>query len=177
MAPESSQVVVISKFDMHIHTSTLTTKELKEAITEYCIPTDLHPRLPSPELTMDNLPPNVIGIYIEQLEQGGLRIHLSTFFPVRLGFNSFEASSSGTKEIKFMKAQKKTSSDGGPITMSGPQNVQAAPKAITGPPPVGTPGSEKSMSFQKSILGPRPKHIIVRNIKVPVASDVVKQIV
>ncbi|GJS10541.1 hypothetical protein Tco_0367337 [Tanacetum coccineum] len=81
MAPESSQVVVILKFDMHIHTSTLTTKELKEAITEYCIPTDLHPRLPSPELTMDNLPPNVIGIYIEQLEQGGLRIHLSTFFP------------------------------------------------------------------------------------------------
>ncbi|GJS55827.1 hypothetical protein Tco_0629189 [Tanacetum coccineum] len=83
MAPESSQVVVISKFDMHIHTSTLTTKELKEAIMEYCIPTDLHPRLPSPELTMDNLPLNVIGIYIEQLEQGGLRIHLSTFFPVR----------------------------------------------------------------------------------------------
>ncbi|GJZ21828.1 retrovirus-related pol polyprotein from transposon TNT 1-94 [Tanacetum coccineum] len=31
-----------------------------------------------------------------------------------LGFNSFEASSSGTKEIKFVKAQKKASSDGGP---------------------------------------------------------------
>ncbi|GJZ21048.1 retrovirus-related pol polyprotein from transposon TNT 1-94 [Tanacetum coccineum] len=30
-----------------------------------------------------------------------------------LGFNSFEASSSGTKEIKFVKAQKKASSDGG----------------------------------------------------------------
>ncbi|GJY30653.1 copia protein [Tanacetum coccineum] len=29
-----------------------------------------------------------------------------------LGFNSFEASSSGTKEIKFVKAQKKASSDG-----------------------------------------------------------------
>ncbi|GJY04293.1 retrovirus-related pol polyprotein from transposon TNT 1-94 [Tanacetum coccineum] len=29
-----------------------------------------------------------------------------------LGFNSFEASSSGTKEIKFVKAQKKTCSDG-----------------------------------------------------------------
>ncbi|GJU07482.1 retrovirus-related pol polyprotein from transposon TNT 1-94 [Tanacetum coccineum] len=29
-----------------------------------------------------------------------------------LGFNSFEASSSGTKEIKFVKAQKKDSSDG-----------------------------------------------------------------
>ncbi|GJS12652.1 hypothetical protein Tco_0407124 [Tanacetum coccineum] len=88
-----------------------------------------------------------------------------------LGFNSFEASSSGTKEIKFVKAQKKASSDGGPINMGGPQSVQAAPKTIMGPPPVGTPGSEKNVSFQKSILGPRPKHIIVNNVRVPVASD------
>ncbi|GKA26102.1 zf-CCHC domain-containing protein, partial [Tanacetum coccineum] len=86
-----------------------------------------------------------------------------------LGFNSFEASSSGTKEIKFVKAQKKASSDGGPINMGGPQSVQAPPKTIMGPPPVGTPRSEKSVSFQKSILGPRPKHIIVNNVKVPVA--------
>ncbi|GJT94123.1 retrovirus-related pol polyprotein from transposon TNT 1-94, partial [Tanacetum coccineum] len=63
-----------------------------------------------------------------------------------LGFNSFEASSSGTKEIKFVKAQKKASSDGGPINMGGPQSVQAAPKTIMGPPPVGTPGSEKRYS-------------------------------
>ncbi|GKA13403.1 retrovirus-related pol polyprotein from transposon TNT 1-94 [Tanacetum coccineum] len=41
-----------------------------------------------------------------------------------LGFNSFEASSSGTKEIKFVKAQKKASSDGGPINMGSPFNVQ-----------------------------------------------------
>ncbi|GJX69005.1 retrovirus-related pol polyprotein from transposon TNT 1-94 [Tanacetum coccineum] len=88
-----------------------------------------------------------------------------------LGFNSFEASSSGTKEIKFVKAQKKASSDGGPINMGGPQSVQAAPKTIMGPPPVGTPGSEKNVSFQKSILGPRPKHIIVNNVKVPIASE------
>ncbi|GJT92714.1 zf-CCHC domain-containing protein [Tanacetum coccineum] len=33
-----------------------------------------------------------------------------------LGFNSFEASSSGTKEIKFVKAQKKTSSDGAHVS-------------------------------------------------------------
>ncbi|GJX23461.1 retrotransposon protein, putative, ty1-copia subclass [Tanacetum coccineum] len=92
-----------------------------------------------------------------------------------LGFNSFEASSSGTKEIKFVKAQKKAFSDGGPINMVGPQSEQAAPKIIMRPPPA-TPGSEKSVSFQKSILGPRPKHIIVNNVKVPVASDnVVKQ--
>ncbi|GKA06679.1 zf-CCHC domain-containing protein, partial [Tanacetum coccineum] len=32
-----------------------------------------------------------------------------------LEFNSFETSSSGTKEIKFVKAQKKASSNGGPI--------------------------------------------------------------
>ncbi|GJW49557.1 retrovirus-related pol polyprotein from transposon TNT 1-94 [Tanacetum coccineum] len=88
-----------------------------------------------------------------------------------LGFNSFEASSSGTKKIKFVKAQKKVSSDGGPINMGGPLNVQAAPKVNMGPPPGTTPGSEKSMSFQKSILGPRPKHIIVNNVRVPVASD------
>ncbi|GJY19754.1 hypothetical protein Tco_0391245 [Tanacetum coccineum] len=87
-----------------------------------------------------------------------------------LGFNSFEASSSGTKEIKFVKAQKKVTSDGGPINMGGPQSAQAAPKANIGPPPA-TPGSEKSVSFQKSILGPRPKHIIVNKVKVPVASD------
>ncbi|GJW99053.1 retrovirus-related pol polyprotein from transposon TNT 1-94 [Tanacetum coccineum] len=62
-----------------------------------------------------------------------------------LGFNSFEASSSGTKEIKFVKAQKKASSNGGPINMGGPQSVQAAPKTIIGPPPVGTPGSEKNI--------------------------------
>ncbi|GJV80672.1 retrovirus-related pol polyprotein from transposon TNT 1-94 [Tanacetum coccineum] len=87
-----------------------------------------------------------------------------------LGFNSFEASSSGTKEIKFVKAQKKASPDGGPINMGGPLNVQAAPKINIGPPPA-TPESEKTVSFQKSILGPRPKHIIVNNAKVPVASD------
>nr|GEU63339.1 hypothetical protein [Tanacetum cinerariifolium] len=69
MASESSQAVVILKFDMHIHTSTFTTKEFKQAITDYCIPTDLHPRLPSPELTMDKLLPSVIGIYLKQLEQ------------------------------------------------------------------------------------------------------------
>ncbi|GJU36636.1 retrovirus-related pol polyprotein from transposon TNT 1-94 [Tanacetum coccineum] len=40
-----------------------------------------------------------------------------------------------------------------------------------GPPPAATPASKKSVSFQKSILGPRPKHIIVNNVKVPVASD------
>nr|GEV98196.1 zf-CCHC domain-containing protein/UBN2 domain-containing protein [Tanacetum cinerariifolium] len=60
-----------------------------------------------------------------------------------LGFNSFEASSSETKEIKFVKAHKKASSD---RNTGGPQSVQAAPKIIMGPPPA-TPGSEKTVSF------------------------------
>ncbi|GKB29392.1 hypothetical protein Tco_0868793 [Tanacetum coccineum] len=89
---------------------------------------------------------------------------------ISLGFNSFEASSSGTKKIKFVKAQKKASPDGGPINIGSPLNVQAAPKINMGPPPA-TPGSEKTVSFQKSILGPRPKHIIVNKVKIPVASD------
>ncbi|GJU49961.1 copia protein [Tanacetum coccineum] len=87
-----------------------------------------------------------------------------------LGVNSFEASSSGTKEIKFVKAQKKAYSDGGPINMGGPLNDQAAPEINMGPP-LATPGSEKIVSFQKSILGPRPKHIIVNKAKVPIVSD------
>ncbi|GJS82954.1 zf-CCHC domain-containing protein [Tanacetum coccineum] len=88
-----------------------------------------------------------------------------------LGFNSLKLYILvATKEIKFMKAQKKTYSDGGPINMGGPLNDQAAPKIIMGLPPA-TPGSEKTVSFQKSILGPRPKPIIVNKAKVPVASD------
>ncbi|GJW79882.1 zf-CCHC domain-containing protein, partial [Tanacetum coccineum] len=76
-----------------------------------------------------------------------------------LGFKSFEASSSETKEIKFVKAPKKVSPDGGPMNMGDPLNVQSASKVNMGPPPRTIPGSEKSVSFQKSILGPRPKHI------------------
>ncbi|GJZ31480.1 retrovirus-related pol polyprotein from transposon TNT 1-94 [Tanacetum coccineum] len=60
-----------------------------------------------------------------------------------LGLDSFKASSSGTKEIKFVKAQKKASYDRGPINMGGPLSMQAAPKVIMGPPPATTPESEK----------------------------------
>ncbi|GJR59524.1 hypothetical protein Tco_1501686 [Tanacetum coccineum] len=49
----------------------------------------------------------------------------------------------GLKSTHCLK--KKASSDGGPINMGVPLNVQAAPKANMGPPPDGTPGSEKSM--------------------------------
>ncbi|GKD45103.1 hypothetical protein Tco_1269748 [Tanacetum coccineum] len=80
MAPESSQAVVFPKFDMHIYTSILTDGELKDAVFEYYIPVDLHPRLPPPGLTMNKLPSRYIDIYLEQLEQRGLRDPFSTFF-------------------------------------------------------------------------------------------------
>nr|GEU88861.1 retrovirus-related Pol polyprotein from transposon TNT 1-94 [Tanacetum cinerariifolium] len=60
-----------------------------------------------------------------------------------LRFNLFEASSSETEEIKFVKAQKKVSPDGGPINMGGPLNVQVTPKLNMVSPPGTTPGSEK----------------------------------
>ncbi|GKC49581.1 hypothetical protein Tco_1072326 [Tanacetum coccineum] len=82
MAPERSKPVVISKFDMHIYTFTLTLKELNQAIKEFFILMDLHPRLPPPDLTMNKLPNDVIGIYVEQLDQGGMRIPFSTFLLV-----------------------------------------------------------------------------------------------
>ncbi|GJR15711.1 hypothetical protein Tco_0798363 [Tanacetum coccineum] len=40
-----------------------------------------------------------------------------------LGFNSFEASSSGTKEIKFVKSHKDTSPGGGPLNKGGPHII------------------------------------------------------
>ncbi|GKA57847.1 hypothetical protein Tco_0757035, partial [Tanacetum coccineum] len=50
-----------------------------------------------------------------------------------LGFNSFEASSSLTKEIKFVKSQKETSSGGGPLVAEGaPQNAQTPTQSKSG---------------------------------------------
>ncbi|GKC82052.1 hypothetical protein Tco_1137769 [Tanacetum coccineum] len=80
MAPESLKVVVFPKFDMHIYTSELTSSELGKAIEEYDIPLDLHPHLPPLGMTMNKLPSRYIGLYIEQLEHGGLRVPFSSFF-------------------------------------------------------------------------------------------------
>ncbi|GJT33854.1 retrovirus-related pol polyprotein from transposon TNT 1-94 [Tanacetum coccineum] len=56
-----------------------------------------------------------------------------------LGFNSLEASTSGTKEINFVKSQKETSPGGRPLNKGGPHIAEAAPKAIMGLP-VCSPG-------------------------------------
>ncbi|GJU85177.1 zf-CCHC domain-containing protein [Tanacetum coccineum] len=80
-----------------------------------------------------------------------------------LGFNSVEASSSETKEIKFMKAQKKASSDRGPMNMGAPLSMPAAPKAIMGPPLVVTPESEK-MVMNFDVFGLRMLHRVFAKV-------------
>nr|GEU74074.1 hypothetical protein [Tanacetum cinerariifolium] len=79
MALEGSKAVVLPKFNTHIYTFEMTLEKLKTTINEYCIPMDLHPRLPPPGMTMDRLPSRYIGLYVEQLEHGGLRVSFSSF--------------------------------------------------------------------------------------------------
>ncbi|GJR42930.1 zf-CCHC domain-containing protein [Tanacetum coccineum] len=88
-----------------------------------------------------------------------------------LVFNSFEESTSETKKTEFMKSQNEMSSSGDPVIADdGPLSVQTAPKENQ-EPLVCSSENRKSVSFQKSILGPRAKHIMVNNVKIPVASD------
>ncbi|GJZ16261.1 hypothetical protein Tco_0551938 [Tanacetum coccineum] len=82
MASGGSKAVVFPKFDMHIYTSELISSKLGKAVKEYCIPLDLHPRLSPSGMMMNKLPSWYSGLYIEQLEQGGLRVLFSSFFLV-----------------------------------------------------------------------------------------------
>ncbi|GKB30612.1 hypothetical protein Tco_0870013 [Tanacetum coccineum] len=75
MVSETLRVVVVPKFDMHIYTSTLTLKELNQVIETYGIPEDLRFLLPSPDLTMNKLLDDVVGIYVEQLEVTTFEVH------------------------------------------------------------------------------------------------------
>ncbi|GJT95440.1 retrovirus-related pol polyprotein from transposon TNT 1-94 [Tanacetum coccineum] len=76
-----------------------------------------------------------------------------------------------TKKTELEKSQKETSSGGDPlIADGGPLKVQMAPKVNQGLP-VCSSENGKYVSFQKSILCPRLKHIIVNDVKILVASD------
>ncbi|GJS97488.1 hypothetical protein Tco_0804456 [Tanacetum coccineum] len=69
-----------------------------------------------------------------------------------LGFYSFEASSNGTKKIKFVKPHNKTSSGGDPQSIvGGPHKAQTAPKAIEGPP-VGNVLNPSTSAMEKSSI-------------------------
>ncbi|GJZ49932.1 putative reverse transcriptase domain-containing protein [Tanacetum coccineum] len=74
------------------------------------------------------------GRFVRQLQNDKKTFQRSRDDKNGLGFNSFKASTSGSKEIKFMKSQKETSPGGGPLNKGGPHIAEAAPKAIMGPP-------------------------------------------
>ena len=52
------------KFDMHMHTSKLSQRDLDDIILEYGIPLDLHSMLPPSDMTMNELPSDNIGVYV-----------------------------------------------------------------------------------------------------------------
>ncbi|GKF32924.1 hypothetical protein Tco_0106124, partial [Tanacetum coccineum] len=70
---------IVLKFDMHVHTSVLTSDEVKNLVAEYAIPLDLHPCVPPSGLTMNRLSVDKIGIYDQYLELSGVRVPFSTF--------------------------------------------------------------------------------------------------
>ncbi|GJW34828.1 hypothetical protein Tco_0057748 [Tanacetum coccineum] len=70
-----------------------------------------------------------------------------------LGFNSFEAINLWNKEIKFVKAQKKASPDGGPINMGDLPYVPERPSKEIRDPATQQRLIEKSVSFQKIYFG------------------------
>ncbi|GKD51906.1 hypothetical protein Tco_1280882 [Tanacetum coccineum] len=81
MSSGSQTVVdaVVLKFDMHVYTFVLTFDEVKNLVSEYAIPLDLHPCVPPYGLTMNRLPADKIGIYDQYLELSGVRVPFSTF--------------------------------------------------------------------------------------------------
>ncbi|GKD65292.1 hypothetical protein Tco_1307400, partial [Tanacetum coccineum] len=56
--------------------------DLGTLIKTYHIPLDLHPHLPNPDLTMDHLPNDVIGIYTQSLRFFGLRLNKVVSFEI-----------------------------------------------------------------------------------------------
>ncbi|GJS67909.1 hypothetical protein Tco_0682474 [Tanacetum coccineum] len=62
----SGEEPIVPKFDMHTFTSSMTKDEVSALAEEYAIPLDLHPRFPSPNVTMDKLPVGAI-VYCRSL--------------------------------------------------------------------------------------------------------------
>ncbi|GJU14081.1 hypothetical protein Tco_1136477 [Tanacetum coccineum] len=64
---------------MDLYHSRLTLDDLNDLIIKYKIPRDLHPRLPSEEFVMFELPDDAIGIYHQIFDFFGVRIPFSSF--------------------------------------------------------------------------------------------------
>ncbi|GKE85338.1 hypothetical protein Tco_1559080 [Tanacetum coccineum] len=64
----------LSKFDMHLHKSSLSKTHVKWLTKCYGIPEDLHPQVVPEGMTMDVLPNDAIGLYVHHFQQGGFRL-------------------------------------------------------------------------------------------------------
>ena len=62
--PREETESVKPKFVVHIYSSNMSGEQLTWAINHFGVSLDLHPRLPSRDLTIDNLPDDVIGLYL-----------------------------------------------------------------------------------------------------------------
>nr|GEX64373.1 uncharacterized mitochondrial protein AtMg00810-like [Tanacetum cinerariifolium] len=69
--PASASVVVTPKFDMHIYKSLMGETELAKVVDMYGILEGLLPWFPPLDLTVNNLPGNVMGIDVQQLKMSG----------------------------------------------------------------------------------------------------------
>nr|GEW98685.1 hypothetical protein [Tanacetum cinerariifolium] len=64
---------------MDLYHSRLTPDDLNDLIIKYKIPRDLHPRLPSKDFVMSELPDDAIGVYHRMFDFFGVRIPFSSF--------------------------------------------------------------------------------------------------
>ncbi|GKA40301.1 hypothetical protein Tco_0732894 [Tanacetum coccineum] len=140
MAPVGSKAVVLPKFDMHIYTSELTSLELKKVVDEYCIPLNLHPRLPHPDMTMNHLPSSF-----------GAPLTASSTLVVRVRIDH-DLSTSGVTTGTIV-------SRGGPI----PDNQRPKPR-VTPPLEAGAKIPDLT-AFQKNLEKPNPKIVAARERK------------
>ncbi|GKA77579.1 hypothetical protein Tco_0784040, partial [Tanacetum coccineum] len=74
------EACALLKFDMHLYKSSLNESHVKYLVKLYGIPKDLHPWVVPEGMTMNDLPPSVIGLYAHHFQQGGLRVPFSSFF-------------------------------------------------------------------------------------------------
>ncbi|GKB99175.1 hypothetical protein Tco_0985312 [Tanacetum coccineum] len=79
MAEEScsAEVVVVPKFDMQCYESKMTAKDVILLAQKYIVPLDFHPSAPTEGWMMNQLPPEVIGLYEQFFEFSGLSLGIS----------------------------------------------------------------------------------------------------
>ncbi|GKE49095.1 hypothetical protein Tco_1480353 [Tanacetum coccineum] len=156
MAPKITKTVVVPKFDMHTYTSTLTLKELNKVIETFGVPKDLHPRLPSADLTMNRLPGDVIGIYVKQLDQ--CRISLLYMSGLATDYRHPELSQiqrdSEGKEVTMDNYQMLPDWNGTVVSKEDPiPDDERPPKRTTDPFPPGSVIPDKN-SLQNNVEKP-----------------------